>query len=338
MKQSAIAFLALCTLLGAHAIAAEPHPRPSSDEEKKGKNAPGSKPGPETPQAQSLGPGDHERNLTVAQRERSYLIHVPPQYDAKKPTPVILILHGAATNGRITARFTGMNEKSDKAGFIAVYPNGTGAAGVFLTWNSGGLPERMARGKPDDVAFIRALLDDLATVLHVDPKRIHATGISNGGMMCYRLAAELSDRIASIAPVAGTMTASDPKPKRPVPVLHFHGTDDSFVPFGGPNGRVHRGMTFKSVEESIRAWCEVNGCPIVPAIQEELDKVEDGTRVRRKTYGPGRDGAEVVLFEITGGGHTWPGRSPLVGFIGKSTFDISANDILWEFFQRHPLR
>jgi len=338
MKQLLITPLALSAFLCGHTFAAESPAVTTNRTDKSDEPAIDSKPALEAKQAQTPGPGDHERKLTVAKRERSYLIHVPPQYDPKKPTPVVLVLHGAGTNGRITARFTGMNEKSDSAGFIAIYPNGTGSAGLFLTWNAGGLPEHMSRGKPDDVAFIRALLDDLGTVLNVDPQRVHASGMSNGGMMCYKLAAELSDRIASIAPVAGTMTTSDPKPRRPVPVLHFHGTADSFVPFGGPNGRGPRGMTFKSVEESILAWCRVNGCPIVPAIQDEPDKAEDGTRVRRKTYGPGKDGAEVVLIEITGGGHTWPGRSPLVGFIGKSTLDISANDLIWEFFQKHPLR
>ena len=113
-------------------------------------------------------------------------------------------------------------------------PQRHGTAGIFLTWNSGGFRARMAEGRPDDVTFVAKLLDDLATVVNVDPKRVYATGMSNGGMMCYRLAAELSDRIAAIAPVSGTMAIDDYKPKRPVPVMHFHGTADNIVPFNGP--------------------------------------------------------------------------------------------------------
>jgi polyhydroxybutyrate depolymerase len=277
-----------------------------------------------------LGPGDHTRTLTVDGRERSYLVHVPPKYDPKKPTPVILLFHGAGSDGAMHVQFTGMNEKSDAAGFIAVYPNGTGL-GRLLLWNVDG-----RHGQADDVKFVSALLDDLATVVNVDARRVYASGCSMGGMMCYRLAADLSDRIAAIAPVAGTMVGEANKPNRPVPVLHFHGTADKIVPFKGSRQGTSKFLAFKSVEETIRIWCQIDGCPNTPKVTEFPDKVDDGTTVKRKVYGPGQDGAEVVLIEIEGGGHTWPGRKPPVGFIGKSTLDISANDLIWEFFQKHP--
>ena len=210
--------------------------------------------------ADPLTPGDHTRTLQVDGRERSYLVHVPPKYDPKKPTPVVLVLHGAGTNAQIMVRFCGMNKKADEAGFVAVYPNGTGTAGLFLTFNSGGFRARWPRARPNDVTFVAKLLDDLATVVNVDPKRVYATGMSNGGMMCYRLASELSDRIAAIAPVSGTMAITDYKPKRPVPVMHFHGTADYIVPFNGPKG-TPKFLTFKSVEETIRLCAKANGCP-----------------------------------------------------------------------------
>src|SRR5205823_9528672 len=138
----------------------------------------------------------------------------------KTPSPVVLALHSAAMNGSMMARFTGLSEKSDQAGFVVVYPNGTGTTSLFLYWDAGGV-----RGKvSDDVGYVAKLLDDLATVVNVDPKRVFAAGMSNGAMMCYRLAAELSDRIAAIAAIAGTMAIEDCRPRRPVPVIHFHGT------------------------------------------------------------------------------------------------------------------
>ena len=284
-----------------------------------------------------LAPGDHTRTLQVDGRERSYLVHVPPKYDPEKPTPVVLIFHGAATNASIMVGFCGMNPKADEANFVAVYPNGTGTANLFLTWNSGGFQGPNADQRPDDVKFVSMLLDDLATVVNVDPKRVFATGMSNGGMMCYRLAAELSNRIAAIAPVSGTIAISDYKPMRPVPIMHFHGTADKIVPFTGPNG-TPKFLTFKSVEETIRLCVKTNGCPETPTVTDLPDNIDDGTTAKQKTFGPGTDGAEVVLVEIEGGGHTWPGQEPPVRFIGKSTKDISANDLMWAFFQKHPMK
>ncbi len=288
--------------------------------------------------AAPLGPGDSTQTIKHGGLDRSYLVHVPPKYDAKKPTPVVLIFHGAMTDATITARFTGLNEKADKEGFIAVYPNGTGQLAWMLFWNAGNCCGYAEKHKIDDVGFVRALLDDLGKRVNVDAKRVYATGISNGGIMCYRLASELSDRIAAIAPVAGTMGAAKCHPKRPVSVMHFHGTDDQFVPIqGGPGPRTLSAINFYSVDHSIAAWAKADGCPEKPKLTQEPKKADD-MRVERKSYGPGKDGAEVVLFVIHGGGHTWPGRDAPVDLLGKSTKNISANDRMWEFFKRHPMK
>jgi polyhydroxybutyrate depolymerase len=284
-----------------------------------------------------LSPGDHTRTLTVDGRERSYVIHVPKKYDPKKPTPVVLILHGAGTNAAIMARFCGMNEKSDEAGFLAVYANGTGV-GIFLTFNCGGLATRIADRWPDDVKYVDKLLDDLETVANVDKKRVYATGLSNGGMMCYRLAAELSHRIAAIAPVAGTLCIDKPMPKRCVPVIHFHGTNDRIVPYKGPDNGTKKVLAFKSVDETIETWRKLNKCAEKPVETKLGKKIDDGTEIVQKCYRSKDGGADVVLIAIKGAGHTWPGRPPRVSFIGKSTKRISANDMIWEFFQRHRLK
>ncbi|MGO9597839.1 MAG: alpha/beta hydrolase family esterase [Isosphaeraceae bacterium] len=284
--------------------------------------------------ASLLPPGDHLRELRVGDQVRSYLIHIPPLYDSRKSTPVVLALHSAMMNAATMARFCGLNEKADQAGFVAVYPNGTGSVPLFLYWDAGGVRGRVS----DDVGYVAKLLDDLATVVNVDPRRIFATGMSNGAMMCYRLAAELSERIAAIAPVAGTMAIDQCQPSRPVSVLHFHGTNDGLVLFGGPGERTPKNLKFLSVDETIRVWVKANGCPQTPEIAELRNFADDGTTVRRKWHGPGKEGSEVVLYVIEGGGHTWPGRDPRLRLLGKSTREISANDLMWEFFQKHPMK
>jgi polyhydroxybutyrate depolymerase len=288
--------------------------------------------------AEPFGPGDHFRSLDVDGQSRSYVVHVPPKYDPQQPTPVVLAFHGAGTNAPIMALSSGLNAKSDAAGFVVVYPNGTGKGNLLLVWNSGGLRGPLAEKLPDDVAFVKRLLDDLATVINVDSKRVYATGMSNGGMMCYRLAAELSDRIAAIAPVGGTMAMSLPRPRRPVSVMHFHGTADNLVPFDGPDERMAKFLAVKSVRETIRTWANIDRCPETPKVIDLPDAAEDGTTVTQESYGPGEEGTEVILFVIQDGGHTWPGKSWPVPWLGKTTSDISANDLLWEFFERHPMK
>jgi polyhydroxybutyrate depolymerase len=288
--------------------------------------------------ADPIGPGDHTRTLTVGELERSYLVHIPPKYEPDKPTPVVLIYHGGGSNAGGMVRFSGMNQKSDEAGFIAVYPSGTGRFARVLTFNGGNCCGYAMQQNVDDVEFTRKLLDDLATVVNVDQKRVFATGMSNGGIIAYRMASDLSDRIAAIAPVGGPMGTETCNPKRPVPVIHFHGSDDENAPFKGGRGKGVSGTDFYSVEHSINAWIKANGCNEEPVVTKQQPRVNDGTTIIRKTYSGGNDGSEVVLIEIVGGGHTWPGGPSKVRFLGKTTMNISANDAMWEFFQKHPLK
>jgi len=281
----------------------------------------------------NLSPGDYKRTLMSEGIPRDYWVHVPPNYDAAKPTPVVLVLHQALANGPEMARFSGMSEKADQEGFVAVYPNGTGTTPLVKLWNAGGVHGRDS----DDVGFLGRVLDDVETVVRVDPKRVYAAGMSMGGMMCYRLAAELSDRIAAIASVSGTMAIDGAHPKRPVPILHFHGTKDGLVLYNGPDERTPENIKFDSVDETVQTWARINGCPDPPAI-EVLPRGAEDLEVRRAVYGPGIDGAEVVLYTIEGGGHTWPGRAPRLFFLGETTKNLSANDVIWDFFLRHPMK
>jgi polyhydroxybutyrate depolymerase len=227
---------------------------------------------------------------------------------------------------------SGLSRTADREGFLVAYPNGTGR-GSFLHWNVGALP----RDDADDVGYLGKVLDDIEASAKVDTKRVYAVGYSNGGMMCYRLASALPGRIAAIASVAGTMTASKAEAKRPVSVLHFHGTKDTMVPFDGSAGRANGPFRLRSVDESVRAWAEADGCPKEPQMAEIPAKNADALAVRRLTFGPGREGSEVVLYVIEGGGHTWPGKPTVGPLLGKSAVDLKANDLIWEFFKKHPI-
>jgi polyhydroxybutyrate depolymerase len=290
-----------------------------------------------------LGAGEHTRTIAVGSLQRRYRVHVPRKYDESHPTPVVVVFHGGGGNPESMVRLTGMNTKSEEAGFIVVYPFGSGFdPEQGLTFNGGGCCGYALQNKIDDVGFTRTLLDDLAKVANVDTSRLFATGLSNGGIMAYYLASELSDRIAAIAPVGGPLMMEACRPRRAVSVMHFHGTADEFAPFKGGFGKGILGRSgvtrFNSVEHSIRNWVKANGCKAEPEVVALPDKADDGMKVTRKAWGSCKDDSEVVLVEIEGGGHTWPGMDASLAMLGKSTKDISANDLMWEFFQQHPMK
>lgn len=284
-------------------------------------------------QTDALKPGRHTRTVPWENEGRTYHVHIPVSYDPAKPTPVVLALHGASMTGRIMEQFCGLSDKSNQAGFVVVYPNGAGAGRLLQTWHAGSFPGNLSVRKIDDVGYIAKMLDDLATVVNVDVKRVYCTGLSNGAMMAHRLGAELSDRIAAIAPVAGTMVCDECKPKRPVPVLTFHGTSDKLVPYEG----LEKPVKLRGVDATIETWVNVNGCKTEPEVTE-LPNTKDALKVTRKSYNSGTNGAEVVLYVIDGAGHVWPGRPSPGGFLGATTNNISANELIWEFFQRHPMK
>jgi polyhydroxybutyrate depolymerase len=120
--------------------------------------------------------------------------------------------------------------------------------------------------------------------------------------------------------------------------MHFHGDADEFAPFKGGKGRGPSGTDFYSVQHSIDAWVAANGCDKTPTTTRLVDRQDDGTTVRLVRHGSGKEDSEVVLVVIEGGGHTWPGKEPRMRSLGVSTRDISANDMMWEFFQQHPMK
>ncbi len=286
---------------------------------------------------QHLTPGDHTRTLAIDGRERSYLVHLPPGSPAAGTDrwPVIIAFHGSGTNARLMQHLSGLSDKADEAGFVVVYPNGTGHIGSARTFNAGNCCGHALKAGVDDVKFTTAILEDLAAVLALDSKRIYATGMSNGAMMAYRIAAEMSERIAAIAPVAGPLALETIGPTCAVPVCHFHGTHDAHAPLAGGVGPLSMSKTnFYSVQYGIDCWVAANGCDPIPRTEHLSAAHTDGTRIVRTSYTRGKKGSEVVLYTIHGGGHTWPGREPIFPNLGAWTKNLIANDVIWEFFQK----
>jgi len=284
--------------------------------------------------AGTLKPGDFEQFLSHGGRNRSYIVHVPPGCDDTKPIPLVIVLHGGAGNAAGAMRMTGMSVKSDRERFIVVYPNGTGfASDRLLTWNAGNCCGYALDRKVDDVGFIRALIARLESDFIIDPARIYVTGMSNGAMMAYRVAYEISDKVAAIAPVAGALNC-ECRPKKPVSVIIFHGTADKNVLYEGghPVKREDsRDRIDKPVSYAVSFWVGYDGCSPTPAKQERGN-------ITTETYSGGREGTEVVLYTIKGGGHTWPGGTRLLLRGDEPTRAISATDIIWDFFTKHPKR
>jgi polyhydroxybutyrate depolymerase len=281
-----------------------------------------------TPEGEALVPGDSKRSLIFDGLERTYILHIPTGYHASRPVPLVLVFHGIGLDGNEMIRISGFNAQSDLSGFIVVYPDGTGAK---KSWNGGHCCGEAAVKKVDDVGFVQALIGELANLVPLDPKRIYASGFSNGAIMVYRLACALSGQIAAIAPVSATPVEQDLQtcqPGRPVPVMHFHGTADKLNPY--PGGKTSAGTQFISVDDAIQFWVGHNGCP------EQAQQTKSGT-ITHDRYAPCTQNASVELYSIAGGEHAWPGGESVSPQIGEPTKEISATSLMWEFFVSHAL-
>ena len=264
------------------------------------------------PSASAVSAGTIARgSLQVDGLTRTYRLYVPAK--VKKPTPVVLVFHGAGGTGEAIARSSAFDAQGAREGFLVVYPDG-----FARTWNAGRCCGPAQRLGVNDVRFIARLLDRLGSEYRLDRKRVYTTGLSNGGMFSYALACALSGRIAAAAPVAATLV-TDCAPSRSVSILHVHGLDDPRVPFTGGVGSGRAGIDWPPVQRGIDRWRGLNACPATGTV------VTQGTATTSE-WSPCMNGTAVRLVTLAGVGHMWP-REP-----------YDATRQIWRFFAAHPRR
>jgi polyhydroxybutyrate depolymerase len=279
------------------------------------------------------------RTIRVAGVERSYVLHLPPTGSSGGPLALVLVLHGAGGNARVIEQQTGFSDEADWRGFAVAYPNGTADEGAeapspgrprLRVWNAGHCCGIASEREIDDVGFLRALVEEIARELPIDRRRVYAAGLSNGGMMAYRLACEASDSFAAVGVVSGALVTPC-APSEPVSVIHFHGTGDHIVPIlGGPGWPFRRGFSYPPAETALELWREADGCSGAP----QNASPSPGVDLRR--YAACTAGTGIDYYVLEGGKHAWPGgdgRSSLLWPIAKP---LAATPVIWEFFASHP--
>ena len=303
--------------------------------------------------------GDYEIELS-GWPGRQYLIHVPTNYDGKKSLPLILALHGTGGSSTYTVKLTCpngdetsdkcMNKLADRENFFVVYPMGTidpAQPKLSRTFNAGGgkngylcIQGYACEHNIDDIKYFNELLNDVEKKYKVDKNMIYATGLSNGAVMSQRLACQMADRIVAIAPVSGVnqySTVENCNPSKPVAVVEFHGTSDSVAPYEGGKGRYDKGIRL-SVSKTVSDWVQRNDCNTESKKENLPDKEKEGNTATKETYSGCESNADVVLYTISNGGHTWPDGWQYLDelLVGKTSKDINANEIMWDFFKNHP--
>jgi len=282
-----------------------------------------------------------EHRLVVDGRERTYIVQAPKQ--PRGPLPVVFFFHGGGGRGANMAN-VGFREMVAKEQFLAVYPDGWQG-----NWNDGRNAPRIRSQQEgvDDVKFIRAIVEDLASRYEIDRSRIFATGASNGGIFCHYLAAKAADLFAGIAPVIGGLAepvAPTFKPSHPISLLVIQGEADPLVPIGGgPIAGSDRGGRVIATEEMLKKYLAHNGITGPPQVEQLPDRdPNDGTITEVRRWPPGRDGVRVEYYLVKGGGHTMPGRSRggalREAFAGKTSQDFDGLEVIWNFFKSCPSR
>jgi polyhydroxybutyrate depolymerase len=261
-------------------------------------------------------------------QQRAYLVHVPKGYDGTKAVPLVISIHGAGGWPAQQMRLSGWNDIADREGFLVVYPSGF-ERGSPRKW---GVPVDGQRER--DVQFITDLIDSLGKEYRIDPRRIYADGLSNGGSMAYVLSCTLANRVAAVGMVAAAqvMRWQSCSAARAVPVISFHGTADRIVPYRGGSSSMTR-WRFPDVEAWTAGWARRNGC------DGNARVTSLAADVTKREYVQCAGDASVVLYNVKDGGHTWPGSEPMPEwFVGRTTASVDATEEIWKFFAAHPLR
>lgn len=276
----------------------------------------------------TLGSGEHE--FTIGDK-RKYLLYIPASYDATRATSLVLFFHGGGGHMEQAAADYGWKEKADQEGFIVAFPNGSSRLPRqhLATWNAGNCCGYARDQKIDDIGFTRQVIADIKRRVNIDTGKIFATGMSNGGMMAYRLACEMADTFAAVASVAGTDGTLVCTPSRPISVMHIHAKDDTHVLYGGGAGEdVFRDESkvadFTSVDETVRRWVERNGADTTPR------RVLEVPGAYGDLYASKKNNAQIELVVTETGGHSWPGGRAVRG--KSPSRAINADDVIWDFF------
>jgi polyhydroxybutyrate depolymerase len=273
--------------------------------------------------------------MKIAGHKRVVVVHIPTGYSATNDVALVLNLHGSGSTALAQESFSGMDTTSNEHSFIVAYPQGLIVSGTGFDWNVPGVPLIGGASPPknsaNDVTFLVDLVHQLELTYCVNQNEVYATGMSGGGRMASQLACDASSVFAAVAPVAGLRRPTPCPTARPIPVVAFHGVADPIDPYDG-NGQAY--WTY-SVQEAASLW----------AVQDRCD-IDSTTRHHKEytltTYAKCKDGAQVVLYSLTGEGHEWPGgptMSPLVtDVLGPQSDAVNADDVMWSFFVAHPLR
>jgi polyhydroxybutyrate depolymerase len=265
-------------------------------------------------------------HINIQARKRTYHLHIPKGYDGSRPLPLVVVLHGAIGNSSTVRWDSRMSAQSDLDRFFVVYPNG-----IDTTWNAGECCGPASDMKIDDIAFLRQLIEKLEHQYPIDRDRICVAGVSNGGMLAYRVGRELSDIVACIAPVSACMYPTAADGEQPVSVIAFNGTDDGTISYyGGIKTKFGYKVIATPVKDTIQFWTDRDHC----STTETADVTED---VTKELHSGGDTRTEVCLYTVHGGKHSWPGgRSCMFFSIDKFSQEISATDLMCKFFLAHP--
>ena len=281
--------------------------------------------------------GDFSHTLEFEGRTRRYEVHTPPNWvEGQTTLPVVFNLHGGGGTAQAARQQTKMDATADANGFIVVYPEGTGPVeGKLYTWNAGICCGYAVANKINDVGFISAALDDVASRYGTDQRRAYITGMSNGSMMAYRCAVELGNRFAAVCGVSSTLGYRPDRAQRPLPVLHAHGLLDQNAPFaGGVGANAISKVQHQSVPDMIGWWCSVDRVPTKPDLTVRNDKFVFN-RFRNRL----RPALVVDLIAFPQGGHQWPGGTDMTPNtdIDGPVADFDLNAQMWGFFKTYSL-